>query len=206
MRRRVAIVLLLTPPLGLLVARAGEAETTVTLTPASGPAGTVAQLRGAHFRPRHRVVVKVDRRSVASTRTDGGGAFQASIGLHEAGRGSLQISSSSRSRRVVNVFVLSDSRPGANSGEVASQAGERLRWSRSAGPAGSAVGLRGAHFPSERRVRIDFGGVRLRGGRTSAGGTFSKRLTVPNLSHRASPSDGQGRFALPEVQLQGFAK
>ena len=82
----------------------------------------------------------------------------------------------------MNIFrVVASPSSGRPVGEVASRRGRRVRWTPGEGPSGSSVRLEGARFPSERRLRIRFGGVDVGRARTGRRGRFSTRLTVPAL-------------------------
>jgi hypothetical protein len=59
----------------------------------------------------------------------------------------------------------------------------RLRIKPKRAAVGTKVRLVGARFPAKRRVRIAFGRIRLKGGRTTRRGSFSKRFRVPSVNH-----------------------
>jgi hypothetical protein len=159
-----------------------EAESNVMLIPASGPAGTRTSLLGRDFGGRDQVVVRVGKRVVARTRTGRRGSFRASFTLPQRRSGWLRVSSRSGGRRIVNLFRVRVSSNARTVGEVVSRRGRRMRWTPSGAPAGSAVRLRGSRFPSNRRLRIRFGGREAGRARTKRNGRFSRRLTVPALS------------------------
>jgi calcineurin-like phosphoesterase family protein len=160
---------------------AARAESRVTLTPATGPGGTNASLRGLHFGRNDRVVVKLGRRTLARTRTTRHGSFKASFTVPAGGRSSKKIVSRSLGRRVVNVFRFSASTSLAQAREVASRKGRRLRWTATGRSVGSTVVLRGSRFPPNRRVRIRLGGVQVGAARTNRLGEFSESFTVPAI-------------------------
>jgi acid phosphatase type 7 len=59
----------------------------------------------------------------------------------------------------------------------------RLRIKPKRASVGTKVKLVGTRFPAKRRVRIAFGRIRLKGGRTTKRGSFSKRFRVPSVKH-----------------------
>jgi hypothetical protein len=173
----VGLMLLATP-----LAEDAEAESRVTLIPASGLAGSQVSLAGRDLGKRDPVVVRVRNQVVARTRTSRRRSFRASFAVPHLRPGKWRVVSRSRGRRIVNVFRVATAAPSGPVGEVASRRGRRVRWTPGEGPSGSAVRLEGARFPPGRRLHIRFGGVDAGRPQTGRRGRFSTRLTVPALS------------------------
>jgi acid phosphatase type 7 len=168
--------------LGTILPTSVRAESRVILTPATGPVGTAASLRGNHFGPNDVVVVKLGRRTLARARTSRDGSFKTSFTVPAGGRSAKRIVSRSVGRRIVNIFRFSGSTSMAQAREVASRRGRRLRWTATGRSVGSTVLLRGSRFPANRRVRIRLGGIEVAVAHTNSRGEFVKGFTIPALS------------------------
>jgi hypothetical protein len=156
------------------------AESKVTLSPASGGAGTRTVVVGTGFGKRDPVTVTAAGTVVARTRTSRRGSFRASFAIPpRRGGDRFRVVSRSGGRRIVNAFHLSAV---SDVAEIDSRRGRRVRWTPAAGVAGSAVNLEGSGFPAGRRLRIRFGPVEVAAPRADREGGFSTLVTVPTLS------------------------
>ena len=164
-----------------------EAVSRVTMTPASGGAGTVVTLRGRGFGASDPVKVKAGFKILARTRTDRRGSFSARFTIFERRRKPLRILTISRSRRVANFFRTAVSPTEPEASEIAFGRQTRFRWSPAKGAPQSHVGVRGSRFRPRRRINLRFGGVKLNLGRTGRSGGFTKRFTVPRLPSGVYP-------------------
>jgi acid phosphatase type 7 len=172
--------------LALLAAALPEtaaAESNVMLVPAAGVAGTRAALLGRDFGRHHRVAVRIGGHLVARSRTNRHGTFRASFIVPAYRHGRNRVVTRSRHRRIVNLFFESDAAGSQSAvGEVAARTGRRMRWSPLIAPPGSAVQLRGSHFPHRRLLRIRFSGRQIGKTRTSRRGRFSTQFSAPLVS------------------------
>ena len=164
-----------------------EAVSRVTMTPASGGAGTVVTLRGRGFGASDPVKVKAGFRILARTRTNRRGSFSARFTIFERRRKPLRILTISRSRRVANFFRSAATASEPEASEIALGRQTRFRWSPARGAPQSQIGLRGSRFRPRRRINVTFGGIRLKLGRTGRSGGFTRRLTVPRLREGVFP-------------------
>jgi calcineurin-like phosphoesterase family protein len=140
-------------------------------------------LSGLGFGAHDPVVVRLGHRTLARTRTNRRGNFSTTVRIPARRRGRLELATRSRSRRVVNLFVASKPplAPDTGAAEVATESGQRLRWTPLEAPVGTPVRLRGWHFPRKRQVRISVGGFNVGAVTSTRGGSFSYSFPVPRL-------------------------
>ena len=169
----------LTGAVALLSPAAAQAESKVTLVPASGSAGTRASVTGSDFGKRDRVIVRAGGRVTSVTRTTARGSFRATFTVPRSGFRRLRVVSRSGGRRIANIFHESTV---SDVGEIVSRRGRRLRWTPARGAAGSAVNLEGSGFPAGRLVRARFGAQKVATPRVDRDGEFSALVTVPSLA------------------------
>jgi hypothetical protein len=168
--------------LALLVLVPPDAGATprVTLTPASGLAGSSLSLKGGGFPRGKRIVVKVGRHVLATARSSTRGSFAVSASLPSEAPARTRIITSGGRHRIVNSFAVTRTPHFLEAREVA-QPKARLRSKPYRAVAGSPVTLAGKRLPSKRSFRVTFGRVPVASGRTSRRGTFTTRFTVPSL-------------------------
>jgi calcineurin-like phosphoesterase family protein len=166
----------------MVLADVAQADTKVTMQPASGSVGTQVSLRGQGFGRNDPVKVKAGFKILAKTRTNRRGSFKTRFTIFERRRTPLRIVTISRSRRVSNYFRTGTAVTEPEASEIALGRRTRLRWAPSTGAAQSVFGLRGSRFPAKKPIKVNFGGVGFNLGRTGRGGGFNRRLTVPPIS------------------------
>jgi acid phosphatase type 7 len=166
----------------LAVASPAAAETSVTLTPASGLAGSSVSLTGAGFPKSKRVVVKAGSQYLLATRTSDRGSFTGSAKLSSTVSGKVRIVTTSRKRKVVNFFVVSGMPRFLEARELGLRTTTRLRETPYRATTGSSVELVGRGLRRKRRVRMTFGGFPLPDARTSKRGSLRARFTVPSMA------------------------
>jgi acid phosphatase type 7 len=177
---------------------AATAQSTVTLTPAAGAPGAPVSVKGAGFKPRSRVRVRLGKRTLARATTSRSGAFKRAFRVPKGRSRLLRVVSSSRSQRLVNLLRVSRSKQASQVSEITTHRGARLRWTPSRGPSGSAIELRGSGLPARTAVRIRFGTAPVERRRTDGKGRLTARLAVPPLSrgrHRVSLRAGSSKLA-----------
>jgi hypothetical protein len=168
------------------------AEPRATLEPASGPAGTVASIRGTGFPARKTVNVRLGRRTLARVRSSRHGAFERSLKL-PAGHGrALKLVSTAGRRRVSNVFEPSSALPPkGESGEIASSRA-RLRWDCAA----TDPLVQGFGFSAARAIQVTLdGSPRTTGQSRSRGGLLLTLGRVTAGRHRILVRAGSFSFA-----------
>jgi len=161
------------------LAPAAGAEPTVTLEPASAPAGSIAILKGTGFRQQPTVRVTLRGRSVGSSKAKRPklrrGRIAQRIRIPSRARGWVRVVTRAGSHSVVSLFRVSRQ---TSSGEVASAGGLRVRWSPVRTRPGGVVVVRVSGVRRRQRVEIRFAGAR-RVRRAKRSGSLSVRLTVP---------------------------
>ncbi len=186
--------------LALAVPETSEGAARVTLTPASGGAGTKVSLRGAGFGPGKRVSVRAGSRTLVRTRASRRGSFAASLRIPARRSRSLILSSRAGARRVVNVFRYSTTVGEASWSEVADPKGRRLRWSPGRAPAGGRLSVEAFGLPALRRARLAFDGTSLATIGTSRRGSLRVTLEIPTAAvgvHRVSLGAGRVKLTFP---------
>jgi calcineurin-like phosphoesterase family protein len=94
----------------------------------------------------------------------------------------VRIVNKARRHRIVNVYRVSRSAQFLEARELALNSAATLRSKPYRSSAGARVTVDGAHLPRSRRVRVTLGGVGVANARTSRGGSFSARFSVPPLT------------------------
>ena len=165
---------------GVTPVSAALAAPRVTLTPASGLAGSSLSLNGRGFPAGERIVVRTSRQVLAVSRSSDRGAFSVSTVLPPKSHGKTRIVTSGGGRRIVNIFAVAGNPQFREAREVALPR-TRLRTKPYRAVAGSTVTLVGSQLPRRRGFRIRFGRTVVAGGRTTARGKLIARFTVPSL-------------------------
>jgi chitodextrinase len=158
------------------------AQTSVTLRPAAGPAGSRVALSGKGFTPGSRVSVQPAHGATTRLRPVRNGSFETSLVIPRGRRGRLAIVTTARRKKVVNFYRVSTAPRAGEQGEVASQQGARVRWTPAPGVAGRTIEIAGSGFSRSSRVRVGFAGLPARVVRARRNGEIATSLTVPRLS------------------------
>jgi hypothetical protein len=162
--------------------QASAAESTVTLRPAAGPAGTRVVLTGRSFGARKHVAVRLGQMTLARVMTSTRGAFDVSFAIPRGARGVPRIISTAGPRSAVNLFRISTNPKALQTNEIAAHSRTRLRWTPPQGQAGTVLELHGFRFPARRDLQIYFASALLQTVRTNDRGAFSTRIGVPAVA------------------------
>jgi hypothetical protein len=173
--RRVSIAAAMTA--ALAAPATASAAPQVELRPASGPAGSAMHLDGSGFGSRARVRVAVTGRATRSVKASRRGAFALGVTVPRRHR-SLTVRTTSAGRRVTNRFSVTGRRPAAETVELATSTGARVRVSPAALRAGGALTVRGTGFSARRTVRLTVGDAVLEA-RTDRHGAFAHSFALP---------------------------
>jgi hypothetical protein len=160
-----------------------HANSQVMLRPAAGAPETVVELSGRGFPAGRRVTVEAGRRRVAVRSADGRGRFTARVRIPVRPAGLRRLVSFAGTRRVVSIFRRERKPSRVNVGEVASSAGQRVRWSPLQALPGSRIRLRGSGFSGGGRLAVSLAGKTKRP-RLTGRGSFTATMTAPASAGR----------------------
>jgi len=171
---------------------------TITLSPTSGPTGTVVNIAGIGFDPNSKVTIEFDSNSVTTTpatvNTGSDGGFSASFTVPSSSTGDHSVKASQGSHSATKTFTV-------NSGEAS------ITVSPTSGTVGSPFTVAGTGFDPNTDVTIDFDGST--GTKKSDGnGDFTVTFGVPGSTagiHIVKASEGSKSASKPFTVFSSIA-